>query len=55
MMWEYYAGAGILLFGALQLGMALLNWKCYPLVKRWKNSLLNSHSIPAKLALTIFF
>ena len=55
MMWEYLAAAAIVLFAALQFGMAFLNWYAYPVVKKWKDSLTTTQSIPAKLALIIFF
>lgn len=56
MTWELLAGAAIILFAVLQLGMAALSWFFYPMVNRWRESLLmSSHPILAKSALIIFF
>ena len=55
MNWEYYLLAVIVAYAVIQFSMALLAKYAYHTVKQWKNSLLISHSIRAKLALTIFF
>ena len=55
MIWEILAGAGLLLFALIQVGMMLASYFFYPKVKAWKNSLSNSQSTWAKLELKIFF
>lgn len=44
----------ILAFTVIQLGMAVASRLWYPQVKRWKERLQASHSIPARLELIIF-
>ena len=44
-----------LAFSAIQFGMAIASRLWYPKLYAWKTRLQHSHSIRAKLALTIFF
>lgn len=61
MMWEHVTLielltlTGILLFGGIQLGMALAAHFWYAKIKAWKKTLLTSRSMWARLELIIFF
>ena len=54
-LFEWLALTAIVLFGAIQIGMAFAAHYWYPKVKAWKKSLLISRSTMAKLELIIFF
>ena len=47
--------ASIVLFGLIQCVTAVASVFWYPKLNLWKTSLQHSHSIRAKLVLTIFF